>query len=322
MDFNTLGDYFKKDLVSLRSEYSKICASGIVGFDKILDNYTKNSGKNIRALLLIIFSRSNNTNHSNANFYAACIELFHLATLVHDDIIDESSLRRGKKSAHLDIGVKLSILLGDFLSLRIINSIEKEDNSKILRLFLNAGEGLLSGELSQLVDSQDISENNYYDYINKKTGSLFSCACASGLSLIEETSDNINKANIFGSNFGIAFQIFDDIIDLLGDNDTNKDIHSDLKNNVFTLPIIHLIQKEGIEKTVKPFVNGQIDFIILKQKLIDYKSFEYAIQIGNDYFNKAIDLSKELLKKTEQDFVIAIINYVKEKANLNNIFNR
>ena len=226
---------FRKELKdSLRSEVRLI---------NILAKYMMmRRGKHIRPFLTIFSAHICGEPTANSYRSAAMVEMLHVATLIHDDVVDEAKLRRGWATLHKKWKNKLSVLMGDYiLSKSLINMIKLKD-FEVLELISGTAEQMSSGEILQIEKNfrKSVSEKLYYDVISRKTASLFSASCELGSLTTTNNLEDRKAMKDFGQNFGMAFQIKDDLFDLLArESDIGKDVAHDVKKSMITLPYIH-----------------------------------------------------------------------------------
>ena len=258
----------------------------------------RNRGKNIRPILTILSARLCGEPTLNSYRAAAMMELLHIATLIHDDVVDDATMRRGKPSINQVWKNKISVLMGDFiLSKALINMIGIRDFDALEQISSTA-EKLSAGELLQIEKSitKSMTEDVYFDIINQKTASLIATSCELGAITTSKTTQDRKATYEFGQNLGIAFQIKDDLFDLLGkESDTGKNSGGDVKKNMMTLPLIfsysNMTKKEnrklkklmGIKKksrTVLKEIRGIVD---------ESGGFDYARKKLDDFSNNALD---------------------------------
>lgn len=202
-------------------------------------------GKRIRPLLALLSARMGG-NESQSLALAAAIEYLHTATLLHDDILDEAQLRRGKTTAHHIWGNPFAILGGDFLLARAVSLVAGLNNQRVMQKFAYFAEKIIAGEILEisLKGCLDLSETVYYKIIKGKTAFLFSAACESGGELGGLQPQQIVVLENYGLNLGLAFQIEDDIMDYLGDSAHDGKLKgNDLREGKVTLPLIMALQK-------------------------------------------------------------------------------
>ena len=210
-------------------------------------------GKRIRPLLTIATSKLCNYNGSRHVTLATCIEFIHTATLLHDDVVDNSKKRRGKKSANEVWGNKSCILVGDFLLSKAFKLMLQDGSDRCLEVISNASVEITQGEVMQLQSCNqiDTSESDYLKIIEAKTASLFSAACS--VSGIISKTDNVKEKALqeYGRNLGIAFQIIDDTLDYCSnDLDLGKNIGDDFKEGKVSIPIILAYKRSNTQEKI------------------------------------------------------------------------
>src|SRR5438034_6305938 len=181
-----------------------------------------------------------------AVLYAAVVEFIHTATLVHDDIIDDSELRRGRLAVHSRWGNDITVLLGDYLYIKSMALALTQDSLEIIRLLCDVTLRMIEGELYQLTKNgdADITEEEHFEIIRRKTAFLFGGCAQIGGMLGEVTEVREQALREYGFNLGIAFQLVDDLLDLTGHADAlGKPVGGDLREGKMTLPLIHLLQQ-------------------------------------------------------------------------------
>ena len=212
-------------------------------------------GKRIRPALLLLACRLCGYRGDRAITLASVVEFIHTATLLHDDIIDEATVRRGKRSVNSRWGNDITVLLGDFLYTKSMSMALRQDNLPILRLLSDVTLRMIEGELLEIERNGDLrmSEAQHLDIIRRKTADLFA-ACMSIGAILGEVNDEKRKAlTSYGLNLGICFQMVDDLLDFTADEKVlGKPVNNDLREGKLTLPVIFLLRKAGSagEKTV------------------------------------------------------------------------
>jgi len=286
------------DIKIFQQEFENALKSEVRLINSISKYMIRNRGKNIRPILTILSARLCGEPTLNSYRAAAMMELLHIATLIHDDVVDDATMRRGKPSINQVWKNKISVLMGDFiLSKALINMIGIKDFDALERIS-NTAEKLSAGEILQIEKSitKSITEDVYFDMINQKTASLIATSCELGaITTTKEEQDRQATFN-FGENLGMAFQIKDDLFDLLGsESDTGKDGGGDVKKNMITLPLI--FSYSNMSKTE----NRQLKKLLGTKKksrkiLSDIRGmievsggFDYARKKLDEYSNRAID---------------------------------
>ena len=229
------------DIKIFQDEFENALKSEVRLINSISKYMIRNKGKNIRPILTILSARLCGEPTLNSYKSAAMMELLHVATLMHDDVVDEATLRRGKPSVNRVWKNKLSVLMGDFiLSKALINMIGLKD-FEALEQISSTAEKLSAGEILQIEKSitRSMTEDVYFEMIGQKTASLIATSCELGAITTTKREDDRLATYSFGQNLGMAFQIKDDLFDLLGsESDTGKNGGGDVKQNMITLPLI------------------------------------------------------------------------------------
>ncbi|MEE4280151.1 MAG: polyprenyl synthetase family protein [Halieaceae bacterium] len=202
-------------------------------------------GKRLRPTLVLLAARAIAASGPAQVKFAAVVEFIHTATLLHDDVVDVSELRRGRPTANSQFGNAPSVLVGDFLYTRAFQLMVSLDNHPLLRMMADTTNTIAAGEVLQLIRAGDAAttEAQYYDVIDRKTAALFAAACE-GAALLggadEETTARLRR---YGRSLGIAFQLIDDVLDYEGDpQETGKNVGDDLAEGKPTLPLIHVME--------------------------------------------------------------------------------
>ena len=202
-------------------------------------------GKRLRPLLALLAAASLGDVTEKHIKFAAVIEFIHTATLLHDDVVDISTLRRGRPTANSEFGNAPSVLVGDFLYTRAFQLMVQLDDMRVLKLMADVTNLIAEGEVMQLVRAgdPDTSREQYFDVITRKTAILFAAACEGAAMLSNESDDTLQILHDIGLNLGIAFQLIDDVLDYEGDPETTgKNVGDDLNEGKPTLPLIHAMQ--------------------------------------------------------------------------------
>ena len=213
--------------------------------DRIMHYIVKRKGKQMRPMFTLLSARQFGPVTESAFVAASLIELLHTATLVHDDVVDNASLRRGFFSINALWKNKIAVLVGDYLLSRgLLMAIDKGE-FELLRIVSTAVRDMSEGELLQLEKTRGLnfSEEVYFDIIRKKTASLIAACCASGASAAGRSKEEVDRMRKFGELTGVAFQIKDDLFDYGSGLDTGKPSGLDIMEKKLTLPLIHALQK-------------------------------------------------------------------------------
>ncbi|MBO5823695.1 MAG: polyprenyl synthetase family protein, partial [Prevotella sp.] len=219
---------------------------------QVLEHIRKRAGKRMRPMLILLMAKnygcvSEVTQHSGVG-----LELLHTASLVHDDVVDESTERRGQASVNATYNNKVAVLVGDYLLSTALLHVSLTDNQQIVQYLAELGRTLAKGEILQLsnISNSNISEDIYYQVIKQKTAALFEACCAIGALSAGADADEIEAAKLFGQNLGIAFQIRDDIFDYYDSQEIGKPTGNDMAEGKLTLPVIHALNATGNEEMI------------------------------------------------------------------------
>ncbi|WP_321519633.1 polyprenyl synthetase family protein [uncultured Bacteroides sp.] len=288
---------------------------------EVLSHIKQRGGKMMRPILVLLIARllgkvSQSTLHS-----AVSLELLHTASLVHDDVVDESSERRGQASVNALYNNKVSILVGDYLLATCLFQAAYSGNNEIIKVVSRLGQDLSEGELLQLtnVSNTEITESVYFDVIRKKTAALFA-ACTHTAALAAGVSpETVEFAHLFGEYIGICFQIKDDIFDYYEDTEVGKPTGNDMREGKLTLPAIFAINtaesEEGKELAVKIKSGGATDDEI--KRLIDFSKenggIEYATKVMFEYHAKALQLLEDFPDSDIKQSLVSYLDYVVDR---------
>ncbi|WP_156117685.1 octaprenyl diphosphate synthase [Collimonas arenae] len=201
-------------------------------------------GKRLRPVLVLLMARACGYTGDKHHELAAVIEFIHTATLLHDDVVDESSLRRGRQTANALFGNAASVLVGDFLYSRAFQMMVAVDNARVMQIVADATNVIAEGEVLQLLNmhNPDVSEESYLQVIRSKTAKLFEAAAQLGVLIADADDDVIEAAGEYGRSLGTAFQLIDDVLDYSGNaSDIGKNVGDDLREGKPTLPLIYLM---------------------------------------------------------------------------------
>lgn len=252
---------------------------------------------------------------------AALIELIHTATLVHDDVVDDSDMRRGFFSINALWKNKIAVLVGDYLlSKTLLLSTENEDFD-LLKVVSVAIKEMSEGELLQIEKARklDITEDVYYEIIRQKTATLIAACCEAGARSVDASEEVCKKMNEFGNLVGMAFQIKDDLFDYTSSDLIGKPVGIDIKEQKMTLPLIHVLNKAS-EKDRKWLINSikrhnknqkRVQQII--QYVKDNGGIEYTKKVMHEYSDKALKVLDEFPDSEYKDSLITMVTYVMER---------
>jgi len=283
----------KLDQVNQRIKYK--LASEINLIHKITNYHLKSGGKRIRPLLTLGSAKL--CGYTEGNRYinlAACVELIHNATLLHDDVIDNSDLRRGIKTPNVIWGNQSSILVGDYLLSRCFEMMVEDGSQEVLKLLSSTSSQIAQGEVSQLEYKSeiDVLEETYFKIINSKTAALFAAATRVGACITNKNGKEKDALESYGRNLGLAFQIADDALDYYSTNKMfGKEIGKDFYEGKVTLPAIFLYQKANLseriflEKIFKKKNRSEKEFVQMQSLIKKYDSISDCFKRAEHFVN-------------------------------------
>lgn len=210
---------------------------------QVLDHIRQRAGKRMRPILILLMARNFGKVSSVTQHSAVGLELLHTASLVHDDVVDESVERRGQASVNATYNNKVAVLVGDFILSTALLHVSYSHSEEIVRYLAELGRILSNGEILQLnsISNEEISEDIYYQVIKQKTAALFEACCAIGALSAGASEQEIESAKKFGQDLGIIFQIRDDIFDYYDSSDIGKPTGNDMAEGKLTLPVIYAL---------------------------------------------------------------------------------
>lgn len=309
------------ELAGFRQLFDSSLSSSNTLLDSVVSHIRQRQGKMMRPMLVMLVARLYGEVRPATLHAAASLELLHTASLVHDDVVDESSERRGQLSANAAFNNKVAVLAGDYLLATSLVHAQLTESHPIIRLVSRLGQDLADGELLQLsnVSNLHFSEPVYFDVIRKKTAALFAaCTQAAALSM-EVGEEDVEKARLLGEYIGICFQIRDDIFDYFDSEEVGKPTGNDMREGKLTLPALHVLNTTASDE-IKAIAfrvkegNATSDEIA---RFIDYikahGGIEYAEQTMNDYKQKAFDLLDSLPASEITASLRAYLDYVVDR---------
>ena len=258
-------------------------------------------GKRIRPLILLLCARATNYGGTDHHAMAVVIELIHTATLLHDDVVDESTTRRNQDTANELWGNAASVLVGDFLYSRAFEILVEPNSMSIMRILSKATNQIAEGEVLQLLNikNANVSQTEYFNVIEQKTARLFEAACKIGALLSDSSEKTINSLGDFGFHLGIAFQIIDDVLDYKSNSTTmGKEVGDDLSEGKITLPMIYALEKTSgsenkiLRDAIKTADASNIDSIV--NILCSVNAFEFTRKIAENESQKALKSLKNI----------------------------
>jgi len=297
-------------------------ASDIELLDRTNEYLLSNPGKMVRSTLALLVAGACSGGHLTKDSYrfAAASELLHNATLLHDDVADDSAVRRGKPSVMSILGGRASVLLGDFWLVKAMDKVLSADcdSSRVIRIFSATLGGLAEGEMLQLqkAEQSDTREMDYFRIIRDKTASLFCTAAESAALSVGASPAQVAAVKTYADHVGVAFQIRDDILDYVGGADMGKPAGQDLLERKMTLPLLGALSAAGQEKEaeVRDMVRRIPEKPTLREEVVAFvkenDGIEYAEKVLVGHIDMALFALRELPDGTEKEClkVVAMSN--------------
>ncbi|MBP3229174.1 MAG: polyprenyl synthetase family protein [Prevotella sp.] len=280
------------DFISLFNQ-SLTHEDGLLG--SALAHIRQRGGKRMRPMLILLTARNYGVVSDVTLHGAVGLELLHTASLVHDDVVDESSERRGQASVNATYDNKVAVLVGDYILSTALLNVSFTGHQDIIQNLAELGRTLSNGEILQLtnIQNQEISEEVYYQVIRQKTAALFESCSAVGALSVGATSEQVEQAKKFGQNIGIIFQIRDDIFDYYDSKEIGKPTGNDMAEGKLTLPVIYALNKYPLESMLtlaKKVKNGTVntdEIAVLVEFAKTSGGIEYAEQRMNYFADEA-----------------------------------
>ena len=309
----------RADLEQVDREFGRHVESQVELIPTIGKYIQTSGGKRIRPAVLLMAARLSGYQGDRAVLYAAVVEFIHTATLVHDDIIDDSDLRRGRLAVHSRWGNDITVLLGDYLYIKSMAMALTHDTLDVVRLLCDVTLRMIEGELYQLTKNgdADITEDEHFDIIRRKTAFLFGgCGEIGGL-LGKVSREQQEALREYGFNLGITFQLVDDLLDFTGDAAAlGKPIGADLREGKMTLPLIHLLRQGHAagERIVRDIIATRAvdeqQWHDLLQILSEHRSIDYAFRRAEEFAERARKPLGAFPPSSERDALLALPDYV------------
>lgn len=302
-------------------KFKQSMKSNVPLLDKITGYIVKRKGKQIRPMFVFLSAQCVGEINESSYRAASLIELLHTATLVHDDVVDDSNERRGFFSVNALWKNKIAVLIGDFLlSSGLLLSLDNND-FHLLKIVSNAVREMSEGELLQIEKARklDISEEVYFEIIRKKTATLIAACCATGVASVTNDEKLISLFKDFGTYTGIAFQIKDDLFDFGDDTSIGKPTGIDIKEKKMTLPLIYALnhstwlEKRRIINIVKNHNDDPKKVAEVINFVVEKGGLKYAEKVMHEYKNKALTLLESVPDNSSKQSLIQLVNYSIER---------
>ena len=310
----------EQELKDFEAYFRNSMKSDVALLDKVTHYIVKRKGKQMRPMFVFLSAKMLGEVNQSTFDAATLVELLHTATIVHDDVVDDASERRGFFSVNALWKNKIAVLVGDYMLSRILLISIEKNNTDLLGVISRAVREMSEGELLQIDKARklDITEEVYFDVIKKKTASLISSCCEAG-ALSVGASENRDRMKMFGEYVGMAFQIKDDIFDYGSSTKIGKPTGNDIRENKMTLPIIYALNHVEEDKKRKLMdilknhndnskkINEAIEIVI------NVGGIHYAEKIMLDFANKALALIQDLPETEAKKSIEALVDYTMKR---------
>lgn len=286
--------------------------------EHVLSHIRKRGGKRMRPMLILLSAKNYGEISEVTQNAALGLELLHTASLVHDDVVDESSERRGQASVNATYDNKVAVLVGDYILSTALLRVALSNNHQIVQQLAELGRTLAAGEILQLsnISNQEISEEIYYQVIDKKTAVLFEACAGLGAISVGVNNEEVEKAKKFGHNIGMIFQIRDDIFDYYDSKEIGKPTGNDMTEGKLTLPVIYALNHSDLQsmhqlaKKVKLGTINADEIAVLVEFTKQYGGIEYAERKMEEFAKEAQKYIDECVKPELKAAYTAYLDYV------------
>lgn len=306
----------EEEMKSFEKKFRKSMKTHVMLLDQIMKYIIHRKGKQIRPMFVFLTAGASGGITEATYRGAALIELLHTATLVHDDVVDESNYRRGFFSVNALWKNKIAVLVGDYLLARgLLLSVDNEDFN-LLKLVSTAVREMSEGELLQIEKARklDITEDIYYEIIRQKTATLIAACCAVGSASAGNSQEDVEKARLLGEKIGMAFQIKDDLFDF-GSEEIGKPTGIDIKEKKMTLPLIYALNQAGwsekrhIINLIKNHSNKPSKVTEVIEFVKNSGGLNYATEVMKRFVNEAFDLMKGFPESTYKNSLRNLVQF-------------
>ena len=295
--FDQIVELIADDLGAVEAKLTEQTASEYTFVDMAVQHVVEGGGKRLRPILVVLSAKVCGYEGSDAHTLAAVVELIHVASLVHDDVLDEAAIRRGRETLQTKWGNKVAVLVGDYLHARVLSMlVSRRADDPAMAILADTTQAMCEGEVIHAYKSGDfdISEAEYLKIISFKTGKLIAASCTLGAHLGTTETQQIEALTTYGQQIGTAFQIVDDLLDFTEDSDKlGKDAFGDLREGKLTFPIIYARsvcnddEKQMLEKVLHPDTDETeaIDFV--KSLFLRYGVEPHCLKVAQGYADRA-----------------------------------
>lgn len=296
-NFDHIVQLIADDLSAIEAQLTEHTASEYSFVDMAVQHVVEGGGKRLRPILVVLSAKACGYEGSDAHPLAAIVELIHVASLVHDDVLDEAAIRRGRETLHAKWGNKVAVLVGDYLHARVLSMlVSRRSDDPAMAILADTTQAMCEGEVIHAYKSGDfdISEAEYLKIISFKTGKLITASCTLGAHLGTTDPQQIEALTVYGQQIGTAFQIVDDVLDFTEDSDKlGKNAFGDLREGKLTFPIIYARtvcnddEKQMLEKVLNPNTDETEAISFVSSLFQRYSVETHCLKVAQDYADRA-----------------------------------
>lgn len=297
-NFDQIVELIAEDLSAVEAKLTEDTVSEYTFVDMAVQHVVEGGGKRLRPILVVLSAKVCGYEGSDAHTLAAVVELIHVASLVHDDVLDEAAIRRGRETLQTKWGNKVAVLVGDYLHARVLSMlVSRRADDPAMAILADTTQAMCEGEVIHAYKSGDfdISEAEYLKIISFKTGKLIAASCTLGAHLGNPAdTQQIEALTTYGQQIGTAFQIVDDLLDFTEDSDTlGKDAFGDLREGKLTFPIIYARsvcdddEKQRLEKVLNPGTDETEAIAFVEALFQRYGIETHCLKIAQGYADRA-----------------------------------
>jgi octaprenyl-diphosphate synthase len=322
----------EKELDLVESTLLEMSSSRSETISEAVAKVLAGGGKRLRPALVLIAAKASRNGSGNSTTtlttkgvrLAVAVELIHTASLIHDDVIDNASLRRGVRTLNYTLGNKTSVLVGDHVYSKVISILAEDGNIDVMRDIASAVCRMTESEMVQSMCRNDVNmpEERYFSIINGKTAALMSCCCRVGAMMNETRDGEVALLGDYGHSLGMAFQITDDMLDVTGEEaELGKSVWRDIREGCLTLPFIHTIRKAAATDRkwiTDTLTTGEVDESAvnrLRDMMVEYKGMEYSLDKAREYGVACREKLRTLPESDSRTSLEMLVEFVLERVN-------
>ncbi len=318
--FDDIVSLISDDLIAVESILTENTTSEYSFVDMAVQHVVEGGGKRLRPILVVLSAKASGYEGRDAHLLAAVVELIHVASLVHDDVLDEATIRRGRETLQTKWGNKVAVLVGDYLHARVLSMlVSRHADDPAMDILADTTQAMCEGEVIHAYKSGDfdISEEEYLKIISFKTGKLIAASCTLGAQLGSLDSQGVKAFTSYGIHIGAAFQMVDDLLDFVEDTEKiGKNAFGDLREGKLTYPIIYTRkvcnqdEKKILERVLDPETNESEAITFVNSLFKKYNVEDHCLKIAQNYADNAKATLSSITKSKELTALLQIADYV------------